>query len=201
MNTTKKFLTADWHFGDDRFEIMQRPFKTVENMFQTIKKNHNEVVSANDIVYVVGDVCYSKTPEWLSRVSELNGRKILIKGNHDKDIPDEEFTKYFERIIQDGDSVVDSFGGLECNIVHYPSLCRTDIFNLVGHIHSAWKFQLNCMNVGVDANHFTPVDSDKIPFSLKAISEFYDADVWTAYSEPNEKYRDVRGKKSSYFSK
>ncbi len=55
-------------------------------------------------------------------------------------------------------------------------------------------------NVGVDVKHYYPVDTEKIPFHLKAIKEFYDADVWVAYNELNESYKDTRGKKGSYFA-
>ena len=57
------------------------------------------------------------------------------------------------------------------------------------------------MNVGVDANHFVPHNLDEaIPFFLKAISEFYDEDVWAAYNAANSPYVGIRGKKGVYFT-
>lgn len=56
-------------------------------------------------------------------------------------------------------------------------------------------------NCGVDANHFYPTNSEKLPFHFKAVCEFYDEDVWVAYKDINKKYLGVRGKKGSYFQK
>ena len=84
-------------------------------------------------------------------------------------------------------------------MLYYPTMGRKDRFNLVGHIHAAWKYQLNSMNVGVDANHFAPIDLASIPFHYGAITKFYDEDVWAAYNELNAKWVGIRGKKGSYF--
>ena len=53
------------------------------------------------------------------------------------------------------------------------------------------------MNVGVDVNHYRPVAAEDIPRALKAITEFYDQDVWVAYDECNRRYQNVRGKQGN----
>lgn len=70
----------------------------------------------------------------------------------------------------------------------------------MGHIHHIWRFQLNMFNVGVDTNHFYPVNMADIPFHYKAIVEYYDSDAWVGYNEINSAWRESRGKKSSYFN-
>ena len=205
-DTRKIWLSGDYHFGENRFELMGRPFTTISENVQTIIKNHNEWVGPGDEVIVVGDVCYQKTPEFLENVKKMNGRKILIRGNHDRPISDEEFLKYFDMVIPEGEGYYitlldDAPNGdvqIPCYITHYPTCGKKNYFNLCGHIHGAWKYQLNCMNVGVDVNHFRPVNINRIPFHLRAIKEFYDRDVWVAYDEINSSYRDERGKKSRY---
>ena len=89
--------------------------------------------------------------------------------------------------------------GIECYATHYPTRGKWNEFNLVGHIHSAWKYQLNMFNIGVDANHFYPVDLETVPFHISAISGFYDQDVWVAYNEINKFYENKRGKSGSRF--
>ena len=74
-----------------------------------------------------------------------------------------------------------------------------DCYNLVGHIHQAWKHQLNMLNVGVDVHNYRPVSFEKIPFYLKAITNYYDQDVWVAYNPINLKYLGSSGKKGTYF--
>jgi calcineurin-like phosphoesterase family protein len=205
----KTWLVADWHLGESRFELMGRPFTTVDEHVQTLIDNHNAVVKPDDRVIVVGDVCYQKTPEFLKYVWAFNGRKTLVRGNHDRVLTDEQLQPYFEHIVAEGEGIeyIHNYTedgkekSLPCYITHYPSYGVGNMFNLVGHIHSAWKYQLNMMNIGVDVNHFRPVDMDRIPFHFKAITEFYDEDVWVAYCETNSAYLGKRGKKGTYFTK
>ncbi len=77
------FFTSDWHFGDERVEILGRPFADTYEMTERIVSEYNAVVGPDDLVYVIGDVLSTQTVETLDVVGRLNGRKILIKGNHD----------------------------------------------------------------------------------------------------------------------
>ena len=56
----KTFLTADWHIGEERFELMQRPFRTVAEYIDALVAYHNAAVAPDDLVYVNGDVLYQK---------------------------------------------------------------------------------------------------------------------------------------------
>jgi calcineurin-like phosphoesterase family protein len=193
------WLTADWHLGEDRFELMGRPFASVDHMVNTLISNHNAVVGKDDTVYMIGDVCYQKAPEFLDRVAKFNGKKTLIRGNHDRGITDAQFKKFFEHVVPEGMGMELEVDGIKCYLTHYPTKGKADRFNLVGHIHAAWKYQLNSLNVGVDVHHFRPVSFDKIPFHFKAVCEYYDEDVWVGYNEINGAFRGKRGKKGSYF--
>ncbi len=196
-----RWITADWHLGEDRMQIMQRPFVNTVEMIDTLRERHNALVSKDDEVYVVGDAVYQKVPHYLSIISRFNGKKILIRGNHDRVFTDEQLKPYFVDVIDEGEGIYLDVGGIPCYLTHYPSTARKDAFNLVGHIHGAWKYQLNMLNVGVDANHFTPHNLDEaVPFYYKAVSEFYDDDVWSAYQEVNSQYVAIRGKKGVYFT-
>lgn len=196
----KTFLVADWHLGEDRMELLGRPFANAEDHINALRANHNGMVAPEDTVIMIGDVCYQKTPERLPLVAGFNGKKFLVRGNHDRGITDEQFKPYFEFIVPEGKGI-EMVGpeGIPLFLTHYPSRSRADRFNIVGHIHSAWKYQLNMLNVGVDANHFRPTNLEKIPFYLKAITEFYDNDVWVGDHEANAPYKLTRGKKDVYF--
>lgn len=196
----KIWLTADWHLGEDRMEIMGRPFVGPCEALPAMASKHNALVKPDDLVYILGDVCYQKTPEWLKFVgSHFNGRKILVRGNHDKVFTDADLAPYFEEVYPDGGGFYHQFGDIMCYLTHYPTEGVNDVFNLVGHIHGAWKYQLNMFNVGVDVNNYCPVDGDKIAFHLTAISKYYDNDVWVAYDEKNASWRGKRGKPGTYF--
>ena len=193
------FLTADWHLGETRMELMGRPFNSASEMIDHIVEQHNSIVKPEDRVIVVGDVCYQKTPSSLPVVSRMNGEKILVRGNHDRIFTDDQLKPYFKIIIEDGGGFIMTIKGIRCYITHYPTEGRLNLFNLVGHIHAAWKYQLNMFNVGVDVNHFRPVNADSIPFHFKAITQFYDNDVWVAYNNINSDYVGKRGKPGTYF--
>lgn len=198
----QQWITADLHLGEDRFDLMQRPvFANAQEMIDLFVKNHNSVVSPDDIVQVVGDVVYQKAPQFLEQISRFNGKKILYRGNHDRVFSDSDLSPYFSEIVPEGECRTANFAGVECNIVHYPTLGVNDKFNLVGHVHGAWKFQLNSFNVGVDANHYFPHNVERIPFYLEAISKYYDNDVWAAYLPCNQEFQSTRGKKANYFER
>ena len=76
------FFTADLHLGHDNIRRhCRRPFGTVEEMDEAIIANWNGAVKPNDLVYIVGDFAWRDHHQHLVR---LKGKKILIKGNHDK---------------------------------------------------------------------------------------------------------------------
>jgi len=73
-----RWITADWHLGEDRMAIMQRPFKDQREMIEVLVERHNAIVGPDDLVYVVGDVCYQKYPEFLEEVDRFNGKKDCL---------------------------------------------------------------------------------------------------------------------------
>jgi len=180
-------------------KILGRPFDSAYVMIAKLIKLHNSVVKPDDEVIFVGDVCCNKTLDKIDQVAKFNGKKTLIRGNHDIELSDEVLSKYFDRVIPNGEGLNIQVGDIPCYATHYPTSGVKDRLCLVGHVHAAWKYQLNMFNIGVDANHFYPVDLSTIPSHLEAITKFYDSDVWVAYNEINTEYRDKRGKKSKYF--
>jgi calcineurin-like phosphoesterase family protein len=81
MNT---WFTSDHHFGHANIiKYCNRPFADAEVMNAALEKAWNETVAPEDLVYYLGDFAMSAAlvP---SIVRRLNGRKILIAGNHDK---------------------------------------------------------------------------------------------------------------------
>lgn len=64
-------------------EYENRPFKDLSDMREQLILNWNSEVTADDIVIHLGDfgMCNKETATMI--LSRLNGKKILIKGNHD----------------------------------------------------------------------------------------------------------------------
>ena len=77
---------SDQHFGHDNvIGFCNRPFKDKEEMKEALIANHNKLVKPEDLVIYVGDTFFYHSPEEMKEVlSRLNGRKILVRGNHDQ---------------------------------------------------------------------------------------------------------------------
>lgn len=79
---SETWFTADCHLDHDSTrKHCGRPYATVEEMDEAIAKTWNGTVGQKDTVYVVGDFAFKNHRKW---INALNGKKILIVGNHDK---------------------------------------------------------------------------------------------------------------------
>ena len=198
------WLTADLHIGDPRLHLFPRPFPSAEHAAEQMVENWNSVITDNDaVVYVVGDFCIGQI-KWLKYAERLNGQKILLKGNYDT-FPNEEYIDHgFVDIIDDNLHLSiddpESNRKLNLNIVHYPTKSVADRFNVVGHIHGAWRVQKNMLNVGVDSNNYYPVSLDDVFFFYNAIINFYDQDVW-CHNHPANAAHEGRGKEGTYWER
>ncbi len=201
MNEQKTWITADWHIGEKDQRIRQRPFIDALDAMRHMINAHNTLVKPTDKVIVVGDAVY-KEKGWLPMVKDFHGIKTLIRGNHDAIFTDEELKPYFETIIPENsglEMMIPCGINLPVYITHYPSQSCGNRFNLVAHVHAAWKVQLNMLNVGVDTNHFRPMNLfEDIPFYYNAICNHYDRDIFAAYSVSNRMWFNERGVKSDY---
>jgi len=88
----------------------------------------------------------------------LNGRVILIKGNHDKGI-DKLVGKYGLMEVCDVKYIV--YKSAQIYMSHYShrvwrNSCHGS-FNLYGHSHGKLPFFRNSWDVGVDNNNFYPI--------------------------------------------
>ncbi len=80
----KVFVISDTHFGHKNIiDYCNRPFKSTEEMDEALIKNWNETVSNDDVVIHLGDFGLGKKEYIASIAKRLNGKKILIMGNHD----------------------------------------------------------------------------------------------------------------------
>jgi len=179
------YFISDIHFGEteDRHKLFyrNRSFPTVKDFDETIIKNWNSIITKKDIVYIIGDFAYSE--EGLKNAKQLNGTKILIKGNYDDQFPDEMLLKYFNWVLKD--LVYTTSNGIDLYLNHYPINGKKGMLNLTGHIHSLWKVQRNMINVSVECWDYKPVSMDDILFTKNAMEKFYDQNVFAGELECN----------------
>jgi calcineurin-like phosphoesterase family protein len=82
----KQFVISDLHLGDlGIINFENRPFSSLEGYENTLINNWNSVVSNEDEVFILGDTSQYSQDKTKDIINQLNGRKILVLGNHDRD--------------------------------------------------------------------------------------------------------------------
>lgn len=183
-----RFFTSDTHFGHKnimKFEPGSRPFSDTEEMDEAIIERWNATVGPEDTVIHLGDVAMGDIHASLAKVGRLNGRKILIPGNHDrvfsgvKEGMQKRFQPEYERVFMyvDGETRdLELADGSVVTLCHFPydgDSHGADRYSdkrpvdkglplVHGHVHGQWKTRGRQFNVGVDVNNLTPVSEDEI---------------------------------------
>lgn len=195
------FFTADTHFGHKNIiAYCGRPYKTVEEMNAGLVDLWNTKVSPEDDVWILGDFAMGKIEESLRVTRLLNGKKILVVGNHDRmfgndaDAPSWQ-KKYYEAgfsKIYTGEVVL-SVGGTDVLVSHFPYSgdsgendrfvgerpIDNGMFLLHGHVHERWRQNARMINVGVDAWAGQPVSQQEIRQLLRSPANTLERLAWT----------------------
>ena len=80
-----RYFTADLHLGHRNIiEVSQRPFRDAAHMGTELVERWNSTVEPTDEVIVLGDFAMGRAAETPPNRSLLNGRKVLLAGNHDR---------------------------------------------------------------------------------------------------------------------
>lgn len=135
-----RFVISDHHLGHtnswEKFKLSDgsplRSFTSTEEMNETMIERHNAKVKDQDTVYFLGDVVINK--KYLELVKRMNGRKILIRGNHDI-FKDEDYREVGFEQIHGVRVFVDKF--IMSHIPLHPD-CVSERFrvNVHGHLHA-----------------------------------------------------------------
>lgn len=180
----KVFFTSDIHFGHEWIlNFNNRPFHSVEEMDEALIKNWNNTVPADGLTFVLGDIGIAKADRIVELFSQLNGDKILIRGNHDDDYKDEILLAVFLEIhdllhLRVLDNLTDKYNYMV--LCHYPMIDWQNSFRgtwqLFGHVHTRNidafdTFKTNLLDlqydVGVDNNHFCPVSFHQVKAKIE----------------------------------
>lgn len=129
------FLAADHHLCQASILTFTntdgshlRTFTSIDEHDEYIIAQNNKVVGKKDRLYMLGDVTFSKHN--LHLLDRMNGRKVLIKGNHDI-LNLKDYLPYFDDI-----RAVHQVAGLIMSHIpiHTESLGRWG-HNVHGHLH------------------------------------------------------------------
>lgn len=170
----KIFVISDTHFchakvltftGKDG-SLIRPNFKSVDDMDNTIIQNWNKTVTANDIVYHLGDVTFGNIKSNLARIMpQLAGTKRLILGNHDYNAKD--YQPYFQKIMS-----WRQFGkefSRPIVLCHFPLHIDSFAYRaggnalcVHGHIHEKSVNDSRYVNVAVEKTNYTPIALEDI---------------------------------------
>jgi len=160
------FFISDQHFYHKNvIKYCDRPFFDVDEMNEVMIKRWNAKVTNKDIVYNLGDFSFYKTGEILDR---LNGQKILIRGDHDKDCVKESYKSKWRAIHHSGQFhlKLQQFNNAEIFLNHYCmrswKKSHWNVWHLYGHHHGRLDPIGKSWDVGVDVNNFEPLSFDEI---------------------------------------
>lgn len=79
------WFASDHHFLHRRIrEIARRPFDSDDEMTESIIERHNALVGSQDTTYFLGDFGLGGWMNSVPLASRLNGKRILVCGNHDQ---------------------------------------------------------------------------------------------------------------------
>lgn len=134
------YITSDWHLNHQNIKTYcQRP----DDFTELILKRHNQTVTDNDTVFMLGDVAIGKKALAVDLIRQMKGRLILVRGNHDRD-------KSCGWWMENGfDFACDSFVFRHVLFTHEPygswqkdraelSLPQGCEYNVHGHLHNIW---------------------------------------------------------------
>jgi calcineurin-like phosphoesterase family protein len=156
------FIVGDTHFGHSAIiRMCGRPFVDVYEMNEAMVAGWNAVVRADDTVIHLGDFAHRYPPAKLPLLfGSLNGRKHLIRGNHDRK---ETLALAWESV---SDVVHTSIDSQRVTLCHYamrtwPGI-RKGALQLYGHSHGRLPGNQQSMDVGVEVMGWSPVRMNQI---------------------------------------
>jgi calcineurin-like phosphoesterase family protein len=175
----KVWFTSDLHFWHKNIcKYCNRPYESVEEMNEAIIQNWNAVVQEDDVVFVLGDLCFCGIEKLRLLISQLKGNIFLIQGNHDSD-------KVVNKLYEEG-LIKDYFKLLEVTIVNDEecpnqqlTLCHFPMIDWYNKEKGAWmvhghQHQLpetpSCSpkhwDVGLDKNEMTPINFEQLKINI-----------------------------------
>ncbi len=166
----REFLIADTHFGHNNIiKYENRPFASVQEQDETLIKNWNNTVKKDDKIYMLGDFALASKERIIELVAELNGYKVLVMGNHDRQHSYSWWNDAGFDMVSKYPIIVDEWYILS----HEPLYTNTNMpyANIFGHVHGNTQysnFSKQHFCVSCERINYTPIEFSAIK---KMISE------------------------------
>lgn len=159
------WFTADTHFSHKNImKYCERPFRSVDEMDNTIIANWNNVIKSNDFVYHLGDFAFRNH---FDIFNQLKGKKFLICGNHD-----DQRTFNCDWLWIKNTAMI-NINGQYIWLSHYAHRSWNRSFHgswhLFGHTHNVLKPYYTSFDVGVDGHNFKLWSYDDVDEVMKEL--------------------------------
>ena len=163
--------------GHDReFVWKVRGYESVTDMNNKQIERWNSVVSDEDEVYVLGDLCLG-SHENVELLKALNGKIHIVLGNHDTATRQKLYSS-LENVVEIEWAIMLNYNKYHFYLSHFPCMTgnlekealRQMTLNLYGHTHQKTKFfedRPYMYHVGVDSHNGYPVLLDDIIQEMK----------------------------------
>lgn len=182
-----RWFISDLHFGHKNIiDYCSRPFQSVDEMDHAMLMQWNLHVQPDDHVYVVGDVTFHNPTRTEEILSQLQGHKHLILGNHDYDKKKVKgsLKKHFVTIEESRTMVIEGVNR-SVNLYHYP-LFGWDKPKIMihGHSHNYRPLMTTyettgqlLINVSVENIEYTPIPETRISEFIKQHEDYLKGDL------------------------
>lgn len=150
----RTFMIGCTHFGHEKIiDFCGRPFRSVEDMDESLIRNWNRAVGRDDTVIILGDFSFHPKDQTEQLRSRLNGNKVMVLGNHDDRRAFPDGVEYLEIRVESLPSIV---------LFHYPIQEWNGYYHGAVHFHAhthSYEFETapRCGCVGAEAVGFAPI--------------------------------------------
>lgn len=177
VNKNNLYFTSDTHFFHKNImKHCSRKFETVDEMNEYIIEKWNEKIPEDAIVFHLGDVSWKGESATRSIIERLNGRIILVRGNHDNSAICSIFAEVNDmarvKVIDE-----ETKYSQEIHLCHFPieewDGSNRGSYHIHGHQHSSPETRhriKNKIDVGMDGN-------DLVPYSFNEIIDILNQDI------------------------
>lgn len=162
------YFTSDTHFFHANvIKYCNRPFDNVFEMNAKLTSNWNEIVRPTDFVYHIGDTLMGQRAQWGDTIKNLNGYKILIKGNHDRSAS-AMLGHGFQEVMNEHTIEDPKWGKIYMRHIPREDFRVTGAaYHICGHVHDDWARHGNIINAGVDVRNYRPVTLDELMATIE----------------------------------
>jgi calcineurin-like phosphoesterase family protein len=176
---------SDPHWGHTNIiKYSSRPFSNIAEMDAELIRRYNECVQPHEVVLWCGDCTYYSPSKFAGILEQLNGSKLLVRGNHDK--PASTMAQIgFDFVV---DELTIYIGGRTCTVNHFPYAGtehhrggkddryldrrpkrRKGEVIIHGHTHSPKRRDGNMIHVGIDAWDYRPASMVEVEALVAAV--------------------------------